>query len=323
MVEMNVIQAINNALDMALAKDKKVVIIGEDVGVNGGVFRATDGLYKKYPDRVIDTPLTEEGIVGNAVGLAINGIKPVVEIQFSGFLPPAMDQIFSHAGRIRNRSRGRFTCPLVVRAPGGGGIRALELHCEMPEAYFAHMPGIKILCPSTPTDAKGLLLAAIEDPDPVIFIEPMRIYRAVKEDVPDKYYTVPIGKARVAREGSEVTLISWGAMSKYVLDTAMKIQDKYDCEVIDLRSIYPFDAETVIASVKKTGKAIVIHEAPKTSGFGAEIVATINEKALDSLEAPVIRVCGYDTALPWAKMELEYIPSEARIIKAIEKVMDY
>ncbi len=323
MAEMNVIQAVNNALDLALAKDKKVIIMGEDVGINGGVFRATDGLYKKYKDRVFDTPLTEEGILGAAVGLAINGIKPVVEIQFSGFLSSAFDQIFSHAGRMRARSRGRFTVPMVVRAPAGGGIRALELHCEMPEAIYAHIPGVKVVCPSTPYDTKGLLLAAIEDPDPVIFLEPMRVYRAIKEEVPDKYYTIPLGQAKVSRQGSEVTLITWGALSKYVLDTAMKIQDKYDCEVIDLRTIYPFDSKTIIESVKKTGKAIVIHEAPKTAGFGAEIVATINELALESLDAPVLRVAGYDTALPWAKMEMEYIPGEARIIKAIEKVMNY
>ncbi|MEK6916869.1 MAG: alpha-ketoacid dehydrogenase subunit beta [Nanoarchaeota archaeon] len=323
MVSMNNVEAVKSALDQALKSDKSVVVLGEDVGVNGGVFRATEGLQKKYgKDRVIDTPLSEEGIVGMAIGMAVNGIKPVAEIQFSGFLPAAFDQIFSHAARIRSRSRGRFTCPIVIRAPAGGGIRALELHCEMPEAFFAHIPGLKVVCPSTPYDTKGLLLAAIKDPDPVIFLEPMRLYRAIKQDVPETEYTLPLGKANVVKEGSDITIITWGAMVKYTLDAVSKLKD-VDAEVIDLRTIYPFDAETIIKSVKKTGRALVVHEAPKTAGFGAEIVATINEKALDSLEAPIMRVTGYDIPLPFARLEMEYIPSEERIIKGINKVMEY
>lgn len=323
-MKINIIQAVNQALEHAMKQDKNVVVLGEDVGVNGGVFRATDGLYKKFgKDRVIDTPLTEEGIVGVSIGMAVNGLKPVAEIQFSGFLAPAFDQIFSHAARIRSRSRGRFTCPLVIRTPAGGGIRALELHCEVPEAFFAHTPGVKVICPSTPYDTKGLLLSAIKDPDPVIFLEPMRLYRAIKQEVPSTAYTIPIGKARIAREGTEITVITWGAMVKYTLDAVEKIQEKVDVEVIDLRSIYPFDSETIVKSIEKTGRAVVVHEAPKTSGFGAEIVATINEKALDALEAPVLRVTGYDMALPFAKMELDFIPSEERIIKAINQVLDY
>ncbi|MFH2020172.1 MAG: alpha-ketoacid dehydrogenase subunit beta [archaeon] len=322
-MKLNTIEAVNQALDQALSGHKNAIILGEDVGVNGGVFRATDGLQKKYgKDRVVDTPLTEEGILGNAVGLAVNGMKPIVEIQFSGFLPPAMDQIFSHAARIRSRSRGRFTCPLVVRAPAGGGIRALELHCEYPEAFFAHMPGVKVVCPSTPYDTKGLFLQAMKEEDPVIFLEPMRLYRAIKEEVPEEPYTIPLGKARVAREGSEITIIAWGSVVKTVMDSVSKME-KVDAEVIDLRTIYPFDEETILKSVRKTGRCIVVHEAPRTSGFGAEIVATITEKALDSLEAPIIRVTGYDTALPFAKMENEYIPSEERIMKAIKKVLSY
>src|SRR3989344_3610390 len=323
MVSMNNVEAVRSALDQALKSDKSVVVLGEDVGVNGGVFRATDGLQKKYgKDRVIDTPLSEEGIVGMAIGLAVTGGKPVAEIQFSGFLPAAFDQIFSHAARIRSRSRGRFTCPMVIRAPAGGGIRALELYCEMPEALFAHIPGIKVVCPSTPYYTKGLLLAAIKDPDPVIFLETMRIYRAVKQDVHEKEYTIPLGKANVIKEGTDITIITWGSMVKYTLDAVAGLDD-VDAEVIDLRTIYPFDTEAIIKSVGKTGRAVVVHEAPKTSGFGAEIVATINEKALDSLDAPVLRVTGYDTALPFARLEMKFIPSKERIIKAINEVMDY
>lgn len=322
MAKINIVQAVNSALMQEMNNDKDVVIIGEDVGVNGGVFRATDNLYKKYPKRVIDTPLSEEGIVGTAVGMAAYGLKPVAEIQFSGFLMPAFDQLFSHAARLRWRSSNRYHVPLVVRTPGGGGIRALELHCECPESFFAHTPGLKIVTPSTPYDTKGLLISSIRDPDPVIFIEPMRIYRAIKEEVPDKAYTIPLGKAKITREGTDVTVITWGALSKYVLDAVEK-QDKVDAEIIDLRTIYPFDSEAIIKSVKKTGRAIIVHEAPKTSGFGAEIIATINEKALLNLEAPIIRVTGYDTVLPLSKLENEFIPSEQRILNALNKVMSF
>jgi len=322
MVKMNIIDAVKSALDSELKRDKNVIVLGEDVGKNGGVFRATDGLFKKYgPKRIIDTPLTEEGILGNAVGLAVYGLKPVVEIQFSGFLAPAFDQIFTHAARIRSRSRGRFTCPLVVRAPSGGGIRALELHCECPEAFYAHMPGVKVVCPGTPYDAKGLLISAIRDPDPVIFLEPMRIYRAVKQEVPTKAYTVPIGKANVVRKGNDLTIVTWGAMLKYTLETVEN--NKIDAEVIDLRTISPMDTETIIKSLEKTGRIMIVHEGCKTSGIGAEISARINEKGLDYLEAPVIRVAGYDTALPFFKRELQYIPDEKRIMYGINKVLNY
>jgi pyruvate dehydrogenase E1 component beta subunit len=324
MAKLNVVQAVNLALSQEMQRDKNVVILGEDVGVNGGVFRATDGLHKKFGnDRVIDTPLSEEGIVGTAVGLAVNGIKPVAEIQFSGFLYGPFDQMFSHAARVRWRSHGRFNVPLVVRAPGGGGIKALELHCECGESFFAHAPGLKIVCPSGPYNTKGLLASAIRDPDPVIFIEPMRVYRAIKEEVPEKEYTIPLGKANIVKEGTDVTVITWGALVKYTKEAIEKIQDKVDVELIDLQTIYPFDSEAIIKSVKKTGKCVIVHEAPKTAGFGAELIATINEKALLNLEAPVVRVTGYDTVLPLSKLESNFIPSEERIIKGINKVMEY
>jgi pyruvate dehydrogenase E1 component beta subunit len=324
MVKANAVQAVTMALRGELKRDKNVVVIGEDVGLNGGVFRATDGLQKEFgKDRVIDTPLSELGIAGAAVGMAVNGMKPVAEIQFSGFLYASFDQLVSHAGRIRSRSRGRFSCPMVIRAPAGGGIRALELHCECNEALFAHTPGLKVVYPSTPYDVKGLLAAAIQDPDPVVFLEPMRIYRAIKEEVPEEDYVIPLGKANVVREGTDMTLITWGALVKSALQAVESIKDKVNVEVIDLRTIYPFDVETVIASVKKTGRALVLHEAPRTGGFGAEIVAQINEKALDSIEAPVLRITGYDMVLPFANLENEYIPSEERIIAGIHKVMDY
>ena len=324
MVKANTVQAVTMALRGELKRDKNVVVIGEDVGVNGGVFRATDGLQKEFgKDRVMDTPLSELGIAGAAVGMAVNGMKPVAEIQFSGFLYASFDQLVSHAGRIRSRSRGRFSCPMVIRAPAGGGIRALELHCECNEALFAHTPGLKVVYPSTPYDVKGLLAAAIQDPDPVVFLEPMRIYRAIKEEVPEEDYVIPLGKANVVREGTDMTIITWGALVKSTLQAVEKIKDKVNAEVVDLRTIYPFDVETVVASVKKTGRALVVHEAPRTSGFGAEIVAQINEKALDSIEAPVLRITGYDMALPFANLENEYIPSEERIIAGINKVMDY
>lgn len=312
------------ALMQELKRDKNVVVMGEDVGVNGGVFRATDNLHKKFgKDRVIDTPLSEEGIVGAAIGMAVNGIKPVVEIQFSGFMYGPFDQLFSHASRIRWRSQGRYNVPLVVRTPGGGGIRALELHCECGESFFAHVPGLKVVCPSTPYNTKGLLTAAIRDPDPVIFLEPMRVYRAIKEEVPEKDYIVPLGKANVVKEGTDVTVITWGALVKYTKEAIEKIQDKVDAELIDLQTIYPFDSEVIMKSVKKTGRVVIVHEAPKTSGFGAELIATINEKAFLNLEAPIVRITGYDTVLPLAKLESNHIPSEERIIKGINKVMSF
>ncbi|MEK6983514.1 MAG: alpha-ketoacid dehydrogenase subunit beta [Nanoarchaeota archaeon] len=324
MVIANIVQAVNMGLKQELARDKKVIVLGEDVGVNGGVFRATDGLQKEFgPDRVIDTPLAELGIVGASIGMAVNGLKPVAEIQFSGFMYAAFDQLLSHAGRIRMRSRGRFTCPMVVRTPYGGGIRALELHCESGESLFSHIPGIKMVIPSNPYDTKGLLASAIRDPDPVIFYEPMRVYRAIKQDIPENEYTVPLGKANIVQEGDDLTLIAWGAMLKTCQDAVEKLNNKYGVELIDMRTINPYDADMVINSVKKTGRCIIVHEAIRTCGFAAELIAAINEKALLSLEAPVVRVTAPDVPYPLAKLENYFLPDVNRILKGIEKVMSF
>jgi pyruvate dehydrogenase E1 component beta subunit len=319
MTVMNMVQALNHAMLLEMKKDKSVVIIGEDVGQDGGVFRVTDGLMKKYPKRVIDTPLAEAGIVGTAVGLAISGMKPVAEIQFSGFIYPGFDQLISHASRFRNRTRGAMTCPLVVRAPYSGGIRALEHHSESMEAIYAHTPGLKVVIPSTPTDAKGLLAAAIQDPDPVMFLEPKRLYRAIKEDVPTKRYLTELGKARIVQEGSDVTVIAWGSMVHTALQGIN--QTEHSCELIDLRTIKPMDTDAIIASVEKTGRCVIVHEAPYSGGWGAEISARIMEKALLSLQAPVQRVTGFDTIIPLAKLEDSYLPSAHRVAVAIERVM--
>lgn len=325
MTEMTLIKAVNNALDIALQKHPEVIIIGEDVGRDGGVFRATEGLIEKYGEkRVIDSPISEAGIVGVAVGMSINGMKPIVEIQFDGFVYPAWQEIVSHVSRMRNRSRGRFTCPMVIRFPYGGGINALEHHSEAMEAMFAHIPGIKTVIPSNPKDAKGLLLAAIRDPDPVLFLEPKKIYRAFKQDVPDEDYMIPIGKAAVIQEGTDVTVISWGAMVHHALEAVKDATRKnISCEVIDLRTIMPWDVETIIASVKKTGRCVIVHEATRTAGFAAEIIATINEQILDSLEAPVARVTGFDIIMPFLKNEKKQLPSPERILKAIEDTARY
>src|SRR3989339_294505 len=309
MVVANIVQSVTMALRQEMARDKNVVVLGEDVGLNGGVFRATEGLQKEFgADRVIDTPLSELGIVGCAIGMAVNGLTPVAEIQFSGFMYAAFDQLISHAGRIRTRSRGRFTCPLVVRTPYGGGIRALELHCESGEAIFSHIPGLKMVIPSNPYDTKGLLAAAIRDPDPVIFYEPMRIYRAIKQDIRDDDYIVPLGKANVLQQGDDITLIAWGSMVKTCQEAIEKLNGKYSIELIDLRTINPYDAETVLNSVKKTGRCVIAHEAQRTCGFAAELIASINEKVLLSLQAPVVRVTGPDVSVPFAKLEGYYLP---------------
>jgi pyruvate dehydrogenase E1 component beta subunit len=325
MAKRNLVEAINSGLMAEMEKDPSVVVLGEDVGKEGGVFRVTDGLQAKFgANRVFDTPLAESGIIGVSIGMAVKGLRPVAEIQFEGFLHPAMDQIMNHAARIRNRSRGRYTCPLVIRSPWGGGIHAPEHHSESPEALFAHTPGIKVVIPSSPYDAKGLIISAIRDPDPVLFFEPKRIYRAVKEEVPDGEYTVPIGKAKVVREGSGLTIISWGAMVREVLrasETAEK--EGFKAEVIDLRTISPLDDETYLESVRKTGRVVVVHEAPPTCGVGAEIIARINEKALLSLQAPVVRVTGFDTVMPLMKLENHFLPSPERIMRGIRKVMKF
>lgn len=321
MTKMNMVQAINTALSQEMTKDKDVVLLGEDVGRAGGVFRVTDGLKEKFGVRVIDTPLAELGIVGTAVGMAALGLKPVAEIQFSGFVYGAYDELISHASRLRNRTRGTLSCPMVLRTPYGGGIRALEHHSESMEAIYAHTPGLKVVIPSRPYDAKGLLIASIRDPDPVIFMEPKRVYRAIKEEVPDEEYEIPLGKANVIEEGDQLTLIAHGSMIKTCLETVSKMDESV--EVIDLRTIYPLDTKTIIDSVKKTGRVVIVHEAPQTCGIGAEIIARINEKAFTSLEAPVKRVAGFDTVFPLSKMENHYLPDELRIKSAITEVLKY
>jgi pyruvate dehydrogenase E1 component beta subunit len=317
-------QALNDALDLALDKDETVLVMGEDVGRTGGVFRITDGLYQRYgSDRVIDTPVAESAIVGVGLGMAIGGMRPVLELQFMGFSYPAYDQIINHVARIRNRSRHRFTAPMVIRIPFGGGIGAAEHHSESMEAIYAHIPGLKVVSPSTPIDAKGLLLAAIEDPDPVIFLEPIRLYRAVKEDVPEGWYTQPLGEARVETEGSDVTLITWGAMTREARQAVSALAaEKIQAELIDLRSLVPLDEEAVFASVEKTGRAVVIHEAPRTGGFGGEIAALIQERCLYALSAPIQRVTGWDTVFPLKRSEHHYLPSVERIVAAVRRTLE-
>jgi len=325
MPKLNMVEALNLALREELERDSRVIIFGEDVGKEGGVFRVTDGLQKKFgPDRVIDTPLAELAIAATAVGMAVYGLRPIGEIQFEGFLYPCLDQINNHIGRMRNRSRGRFTCPLVIRTPYGGGIHAPEHHSDSPEAILAHIPGIKVVIPSTPYEAKGLLLSSIRDPDPVIFMEPKRIYRAIREEVPEGDYTIPLGKARLVQEGRDVTIIAYGAMLREALNAAEQLKgDKIDPEIIDLRTISPMDVETIVASIKKTGRGVVVHEAPKTCGLAAEIIALINEKAFLSLQAPIERVTGFDIPVPLMKTEHYDLPNPKRIVMAVKKVMSF
>jgi pyruvate dehydrogenase E1 component beta subunit len=325
MAKRNLVEAINSGLMVEMERDPSVVVLGEDVGKEGGVFRVTDGLQVKFgANRVFDTPLAESGIIGVSIGMAVKGLRPVAEIQFEGFLHLAMNQIMNHAARIRTRSRGRFTCPLVIRSPWGGGIRAPEHHSDSPEALFAHTPGIKVVIPSSPYDAKGLIISAIRDPDPVLFFEPKRIYRAIKEEVPDGEYTVPIGQAKVIREGKDVTIISWGAMVREVLRAAETAEKEgIKAEIIDLRTISPMDDATYLESVRKTGRVVIVHEAPPTCGVGAEITARINEKALLSLQAPVVRVTGFDAVMPLMKLENHFLPSPERILAGIRKVMAF
>ena len=325
MAKLNMVEAINRALREEMERDSRVVILGEDVGEEGGVFRVTDGLQERFgADRVVDTPLAESGIVGTAFGLAVYGLLPIAEIQFEGFLYPCLDQINNHISRIRNRSRGRFTCPLVIRTPYGGGIHAPEHHSDSPEAILAHIPGIKVVIPSTPYEAKGLLLSAIRDPDPVIFMEPKRIYRAIREEVPEGDYAIPLGKARLVQEGKDVTVIAWGAMVREVLNAAEQLKgDRIDLEIIDLRTISPIDTETLITSIRKTGRGVIVHEAPKTCGLGAELIALVNEKALLSLQAPIERVTGFDIPVPLLKTEHYYLPNSKRIVMAVKKVMSF
>lgn len=324
MPTMNIVQALNQAFHQEMADNKDVVLLGEDVGLNGGVFRVTDGLQKKYPGRVFDTPLSENGIIGAAVGLAAYGLHPVAEIQFNGFLYYGTNHLVSHATRIRMRSRGKYTVPMTVRVPWSGGFRALEHHGDSLEAMYAHVPGMTVVMPSTPTDAKGLLVSALRHPDTVLFLEPIKLYRAIKEDVPEKSYTVPIGKAKLLREGEDVTIVTWGTMVVPSVQAAAKADDEgTSCEVIDLRTLSPLDEPAILESVRKTGRLVIVHEAPRTGGLGAEVAARVAEKALASLKAPIVRVTGYDVPMPLLKSEDYYIPDEKRVLKGIADVMRF
>lgn len=325
MAEVTLVEAVRMALARAMQDDERVVILGEDVGIDGGVFRATDGLIQRFGSgRVLDTPLSEAVIAGVAVGAAIQNLRPVAEIQFMGFVYPAIDQIVNHAGRIRTRTRGRLTCPMVLRAPFGGGIHAPEHHSESVEAMLTHVPGIRVVIPSSPATAYGLLLAAIRDPDPVVFLEPKRLYRADKEPVEDNGEALPLDRAFVVREGSDLTLISWGAMLKETRAAAGQLaEDGIEAEVLDLATLKPLDQATILASVEKTGRAVIVHEAALTGGYGGEIAACIAEHGLLSLVAPVRRVTGYDTVVPLPKLEQHYLPSVERILTAAREVMAY
>ncbi len=324
MATLTMAQAINDALRVAMDADERVVLLGEDVGVTGGVFRVTDGLIDRFgPARVVDTPVAESGIVGAAFGMAVGGLRPVAEIQFLGFAYPAFDQIVSHVGRIRNRSRHRFTAPMVIRVPFGGGIGAAEHHSESTEALFAHTPGIKVVVPSGPRDAKGLLLSAVEDPDPVVFLEPIRVYRAIKEEVPDGDYRIPIGTAAVVREGSDATLIGYGAVVADLRRAADELAGRgRTVEIVDLRTISPLDADTLVASVRKTGRAVIVTESHRTAGMASEIAALLQERALYSLLAPIERVTGWDVVVPLKRSEEYYIPDVARIVAAVERTLE-
>jgi pyruvate dehydrogenase E1 component beta subunit len=320
MAQLTMVQAINQALSQEMSRDDRVVLLGEDVGRDGGVFRVSEGLLDRYgSERVIDTPLSESAIVGAAIGMAAYGLRPVAEIQFLEFIYAAFDQLATHAARLRSRSRSRFTCPLVIRTPYGGGIKAPELHEESSEALFCHLPGLKVVVPSGPYSAKGLLLAAIRDPDPVLFLEPTRLYRLLREEVPEEPYLVPLGQGRVAREGRDVTVVAWGSM----LEQVLKLQVPYSVEVIDPQTLAPFDWELLLTSVRKTGRLVIVHEAVKTGGLGGEIAATVAEEAILSLRGPVLRVAAPDVVMPLPKLEQYYLPTAAHISRAITTVMEY
>jgi pyruvate dehydrogenase E1 component beta subunit len=324
MAQMTVLQAVNSALHHEMGRDEKVCVLGEDIARLGGVFRATEGLFDKFGElRVMNTPLAESGIIGTAVGMALYGLRPVAEIQFLDFIYPGFDQIVSEAAKMRYRSGGQFTCPMVIRSPYGGGIRGGHYHSQSSEAYFAHTPGLTVVIPSTPEDTKGLLLASIRLGDPVIFLEPKAIYRTVKGEVPEGDFVVPIGKARIAREGADVTLVAWGAMTHVALKAAETAGEKgIGVEVIDLRTIVPWDRDCVLESVRKTGRLVVLHEAPRTGGFGGEIAATVAERAIDALRAPILRVTGFDTPFPYT-LEHVYMPDAKRVVAALERVHTY
>lgn len=322
--KLTLVQAVNLALHRAMQSDAEVVMLGQDIGKTGGVFRATEGLLERFgAERVMDTPLAESAIVGCAVGMAIYGLKPIAEMQFSGFAYQAFHQIEQHVSRYRNRTRGEFALPMVIRMPYGGGVRAFEHHSESRESYYIHTPGLKVVIPATPRDALGLLKAAIADPDPVIFMEPKKIYRSIKEEIPDRDEAIEIGKAKIAKPGSDLSLISYGAMMPIALEAAETLSAEYSIEVIDLRTLSPLDDATLLSSVCKTGRALVLHEAPRTLGLGAEISARLMEKAFLYLKAPVARVTGYDTQMPYYQLENDYMPSVARVVQGIRQTMEY
>jgi pyruvate dehydrogenase E1 component beta subunit len=325
MTEISLVEAINLALKRAMTDDPRVVVLGEDVGIDGGVFRATDGLFQQFgAERVFDTPLAEASIAGLSIGLAAQGFLPVAEIQFTGFAYTCIDQILNHASRLRARTRGRLTCPMVLRSPAGGGIKAIEHHSESPEAMFAHIPGLKVAIPSSPARAYGLLLSAIRDPDPVVFLEPTRLYRAAREDVVDDGAGLQLERCTVVKQGQDVTLVAWGAMVGEALRAAEEMAaEDVEAEVIDVETLKPLDTATILESVKRTGRLVVIHEAPVTAGFGAEIVARVAERGLTSLLAPVERIAGFDTMMPYARLESHYLPDLSRITAAIRRTMAY
>jgi pyruvate dehydrogenase E1 component beta subunit len=324
MAELTLVEAVNLALAHEMTRDRDVLLLGEDIGVNGGVFRATNGLIARFGrERVVDTPLAEGAIAGVAIGMAAMGLKPVAEIQFSGFIYPCIDQMINHASRLRHRTRGRLTCPMVLRSPCGAGIHAPEHHSESPEAMFAHMPGLRVVAPSSPARAYGLLLAAIRDPDPVVFLEPTRLYRLFRQEVLDDGEALPLDACFVSREGRDATVVAWGAMLHEVMTAAELLeQEGVEIEVIDAATLKPLDFETILRSVEKTGRCVIVHEAPRTCGLGAEIAAQIGERALYSLLAPVKRVTGYDVVVPLSRLEMQYMPSVARIADAVRKVME-
>lgn len=324
MANLNMVEAINLALMQEMEKDDRIIILGEDVGKNGGVFRVTEGLQKKFGEhRVVDSPLSESGIIGTSIGLAQAGLRPIPEIQFEGFLGPAYDQLTTQAARCRTRSRGALTVPMTLRVPVGGGIHAPELHSDSPESIYVHTPGLKVVMPCRPYDAKGLLISAIRDDDPVIFFEPKRVYRSFKEEVPTEEYTIPLGQAKIASEGDDLTVITWGAPVFECLAALDNLPEEISVELIDLRTLYPLDIETIVNSVRKTGRAVIVHEAPKTCGLGAEISALIQEHCFLHLEAPVQRVTGFDTVMPYYKLEMNYLPDAKRIKKGIQDCLAY
>ena len=322
---LTLIGAITDALDTMLEERPEVLLLGEDIGKNGGVFRATEGLQEKYgEERVIDTPLSEAGFVGAGVGMAVNGFLPVIEIQFLSFIYPAYEQIMTHVSRLRMRTMGHYTVPMVIRAPYGAGVRAPEIHCDSPEAIFTHMPGLKVVCPSSPYDAKGLLIAAIEDPDPVLFMEPMRCYRAGREEVPEGKYTVEIGKGKQLLEGDDVSIITWGAMVPIVMKAANEMKEQgVHCDVIDLRTLYPIDKDIIAQSVQKTGRTVIVHEAHATGGVGNDVLAIINDTSFLYQKAPVERVTGFDAPVPYFGFEDHYLPTADRVKAAIGKVLSF